>query len=423
MSTSRNRSYDVVVIGGGSAGIAAAVGASRAGAKTLLVERYGFLGGNATNANVLSYCGFYAFGDKPRQMVGGVGSQVLAALSALSYDVNPIRAPSGNWIIMLDAEGIKHALDKVVGQYPIDCLLHCVLIGAACTERRIEAVTLQDHAGHFDVTARAFIDASGEANLGFAARVPLVSALSPERTLQVASFPVRIGGVLPHAHVNREILAELANDLKSNSQFGHLRPNGGHFISIPQSNDLWWMGIDLITDGLDSQGLSHAERLGRDLAWNFVRLLRSRLPGFEQAYVCCTGPQIGIRESRQLQTHYYLSREDLLAGSLREDGIARGCWPAEQHFGTGLPKFQPVGGDGYYHIPLDSIRCLKIENLWAAGRVIGCDETAFSSLRVMGTAFATGHAAGVAAAHHANNGAPRDVGTIGNELVRQGAIL
>lgn len=416
--------YDVVVVGGGAAGVAAAVGARQRGARTLLVERYGFLGGEAASANVLSYCGFFKQGEVPQQVVGGVGASVLAGLAQLGFDVTPIRAPSGNWIVMLDPEAIKYAIDRVVTDAEVDCRLHCSLIGAHRTGGRLEAVTLFDHAGAFDVEAAAFVDASGDANLGFAARVPSMADLEPRRQRQVASFPVRFGGVAASLTVDREALAALMVHFHNDDRQAFVRSHGGHFIRLPRSNDLWWMGVDLVTDGLDSASLGVVERKARDLSWRFLALLRERLPGFEKAYIVATGPQLGVRDSRQLQTRYRITTPDVLQGRLRDDGVALGCWPAEVHQGAGSgPRFQPVGGDGCYHLPLASLRALGVDNLWLAGRVIGCDELAYGSLRVMGTAFATGQAAGVAAAYCADGGAADDYPPIRQELLRQGAIL
>lgn len=423
----RTENYDVVVVGGGAAGVAAAVGASRRGARTLLVERYGFLGGEAANANVLSYCGFYTRGDTRRPVVGGVGASLLAELERLGFDVAPIRAPSGNWIVMLDPEAIKYAADRVASRDGLDCRLHCSLIDARRSGGRIEAVGLIDGAGRLDVAASAFVDASGDANLGFVAGVPSVREVQlhsePRRGRQVASFPVRFCGVPPDVVVDRERLAALMVHFPNDDAAAYVRPHGGHFIRLPGSNDFWWMGIDLVTDGLDSADLGKAERAGRMLAWRFRDLLRARLPGFENAQIAATGPQVGVRDSRQLQTRYRISDADVLAGALRDDGVALGCWPAEVHQGRGGAKFQPVGGDGTYHVPLDALRASGCANLWVGGRVIGCDEQAYGSLRVMGTAFATGHAAGVAAACQAALGGVPAPDAVRDELRRQDAIL
>jgi hypothetical protein len=418
----RTARYDVVVIGGGAAGVAAAVGAQRLGARTLLVERYGFLGGAATNASVLSYCGFYTAGDARRQVVGGVGAEVLDALARLGFDSAPIRAPSGNWVIMFDPEAVKLVMDRLAAAPGLDCRLHCTLIGATRAQADIVAVTLFDHAGAIDVEAGAFVDASGEADLGFAADVPSVRDHEPLRARQVASFPVRIGGVARDLDPDKEALAALFAQLQHDLPNVRLRNRGGHFMRLPRSGDLWWMGIDLVTDGLDSADLGAAERAAREISARFLDLVRGGLPGFEDAYMVSTGPQVGIRDSRQLFSRYRLAEDDVLSGRLRDDGIACGCWPSERHEGTGGPHFRPVGGAGYYHVPLAALQAQTVDNLWLGGRVIGCDEAAYGSLRVMGTAFATGHAAGIAAALGATRGAI-DIESVRAELLRQHAIL
>lgn len=423
MHANRRQRYDVLVVGGGAAGVAAALGARRAGARVLLVEHYGFLGGAATNANVLSYCGFYVRGDTPRRVVGGVGFEVLETLAGLGCDVTPVRAPSGNWIVMLDPEALKHALDRTVAESGVDLRLHCTLVGARLASGRIDAVTLFDHAGVLEIEAAAFVDASGSADLGFAAGVPIQGGEQPQRRRQLASMPVRIGGVPPGVAVDRATLVEIMREFPNDDAIAHVRSNGGHFLRLPRSNELWWLGVDLETDGLDSADLARAECRGRDLVWRFFRLLRARVPGFENAYVCASGPQVGLRDSRQLHTRYSLSDDDVLSGRTREDGVACGCWPVELHTGRSGPSFQGVGGSGYYHVPLASLQASGLDNLGVAGRAIGCQELAYGSLRVMGTAFATGQAAGIAAAGAANRGAADDSTAVRAELLRQGAIL
>jgi hypothetical protein len=415
--------YDVVVVGGGAAGVAAAVGAARRGARTLLVERYGFLGGEAANANVLSYCGFFVAGERARLVVGGVGQAVLGELAALGFDTTPIRAPSGNWIVMLDPEAIKRALDRVTTVPGLDCRLHAHLVAAHRAGPRIAGVTVHDAAGTLEVEATAFVDASGDAVLGFAAGAPAIADAEPARARQVASFPVRFGGVAPDAIVARAALAARMPRFDNGAGPARVRDHGGHFIRLPGSNDLWWMGIDAVTGGLDSADLAAAERGARTLAWRFLDFVRAALPGFAHAYIVATGPQLGIRDSRQIVPRYRLTDDDLATGRRRDDGVAFGCWPAEVHAAGRAPRFAPVGGDGTYDIPVAALRATGIDNLWLAGRTIGCDEGAYGSLRVMGTAFATGHAAGVAATFVDPASGEPDIVAIRAELARQGAML
>ena len=423
MSQGRSQRYDVVVVGGGAAGIAAAIGAQRAGARTLLVERYGFMGGAATNANVLSYCGFYARGDERRTVVGGAGARVLETLAELGFDVAPVRAPSGNWIVMLDPEALKYAMDRIVAEYGIDCRLHCTLIGARRSAARIETVTLFDHAGPFDVEAAAFVDASGDADLGFAAGVPALADPLSRRQRQLASFPVRIGGVPPHVNVSRAALLALMEHFGAGDARARVRRNGGHFLRLPRSNELWWMGVDwrpmastqriwrqpsgadAISRGNSSSSCARRCRASR---------MRTSAPAARSSAFATAGNCKPVTA---------LTGEDVLSGRTRDDGIACGCWPAEIHRGASGPTFQPIGGEGYYHVPLASIRALGVDNLWVGGRAIGCDELAYGSLRVMGTAFATGQAAGIAAARHADGGSAEDSGRIRQDLLQQGAIL
>lgn len=421
----RRERYDVVVVGGGAAGVAAAIGAARIGARILLLERYGFLGGEAANANVLSYCGFFTATEAPRLIVGGVGAQVLAELSGLGFDTAPIRAPSGNWIVMLDPEAIKVAMDRLTARESLDLRAHCTLVSAHRSDDRIDAVTVVDATGALDIEAGSFVDASGDAVLGHAAGVPTIRDAEPDRGRQVASFPVRFGGVHPDVRIDKAALAFLAPQCTGTGNEGNaaIRFNGGHFIRLPRSNDLWWMGIDVATSGLDSAELAANEAAARALAWRFLELARATLRGFENAYIVATGPGIGIRDSRQLQVRYRLTDDDVSTGRLRGDCIACGSWPAEIHSGGQAPRFTPIGGARYYHVPLDALRPVQVENLWVAGRTIGCDEGAYGSLRVMGTAFATGHAAGIAAALQVKGSSVPAACAVRAELLRQGAIL
>lgn len=413
--------YDVVVAGAGAGGLAAAVGAVRAGARTLLVERYGFMGGAATNSQVLAYCGFFARGETVRQTVFGVGQDLLLELKALGVSIEPIVSKSGYWVVMLDPEATKLAFDRLARRNGVDVLLHSRLVAADVADGRIGSVTLVDHSGFATVEADAFVDASGEATLSTVAGAQLTLEGGAGAHLQPASFPVRIGGVRKDAKVDRALLTSLIAEHNETAKMKILRADGGVLSRLPLSGEAWWMAIDLDTDGITGRSLTEVEFTARELAWSNLEVLR-RHPGFENAYLVSTGPQIGIRETRRPLSRADVVEKDVLDGRRYDDGVARGSWPAEVHEAPGKARFVDVGGDGYFDIRAGAVEAAGIDNLRLAGRIIGADARAYGSVRVMGTAFATGHAAGVSAALRASGQAP-DAAVLRKTLEGQGALV
>lgn len=418
--TARVEKYDVVVAGAGAGGIAAAVGAARTGAKTLLLERYGFMGGAATNAQVLAYCGFYARGTEKRQTVMGVGEELLNELDALGSTKEPIVSKSGYWVVMMDPEAAKLAFDRLASKNGVEPRLHSRLIGAEVENGRIRSVQVADHAGITTIEAGAFVDASGEATLATLAGVPLSQVGGSPSSVQAASLPFRIGGVAPDAVFDRARMAEIIVEHNKTAKYPILRADGGVHVRLPITNDAWWMAIDLETDGVTGKSLTEVEMTAREIAWSNMQALR-QLPGYESAYIASTGPQIGIRETRRPFSRADVTEQDCVEGSRYADGIARGSWPVEVHEAPGRARFVDLGGEGFFDIRKGAIEAAEIDNLFLAGRVIGADHKAYGSVRVMGTAFATGHAAGVSAALEVTGN--RDLATLQATLKAQNAII
>ncbi len=419
MSRRPEAQYDVLVAGGGAGGVGAALGAARAGAKVLLVEKYGFLGGAATAAQVLAYCGFFQQGAEPVPAVAGAGSLVLDQLRRLGLKAAPHRSETtGNWIILLDPEAVKLALDRVLLDHGVKVLLHTRVAAVARTATALEAATLAGMDGRTRVAAEQFIDATGDANLSLVAGLECRVG-DGEGRLQAASAPIRIGGLAPDLQIDRQaIIAALADYTAQGGAWPVLRGDGGIYTRVPGSTDLWWMIIDVEMPNLSSDSFTRAEQALRAAAQDYVGVLRDRVPGFERAYLIQTGPQIGIRESRHPPARYTLTGQDLLNGRKCQDGVARAAWPMESHDTPGRPIYRPIGGAGYAHVPLDALRAAKLDNLWLAGRAIGADAAAYASIRVMGTSFATGEAAGMAAAL-----GRRDPTTIRQRLSGLGALI
>jgi hypothetical protein len=244
--------------------------------------------------------------------------------------------------------------------------------------------------------------------------------LHAEGPRYAASLCARIGGVPAAVQVDRELLGAVAREALALQPGAALRAHGGFVLRIPGSDDLWWMGIDVITDGLGSASLTEAEQSGREAAWLFIETLRRR-PGFERAQLVATGPQLGIRETRHPQARHMIGEADALAGRRDATGIGRAAWNVERHDVPGQARIAAIGGEGFFDIPLDALRAEGVANLWLAGRTLGADRGAYGSLRVMGTAFATGHAAGVAAALALQGQDSAE--PVREQLRRQGAIV
>lgn len=408
--------YDVVVVGGGSAGVAAAIGARQAGAKTLLLERNPYFGGQATHSLVPAYCGFCTNGENWSQVVKGVGQMVLDRLKEMGRFDGFYTSPTGNLIARLDPEAAKLALDQLVQEAGVDYLLLAQVIGAKSEGGRVLEVEYLDDAGRTTVAADAFVDASGEANLAFLAGAPVEFHCD-----QTGSMMFRLGGVKPGADLSPKAMEAAVKAAQADgvTGFSALR---GTAVPVPGCDDFLVNLISLRMPGLDARTLTQVEQEGRRQARLYADVFRRYIPGAEDAFLVQTGPRSGFRESRRIVGEYTLVKEDVKTSRKNPTGIARGGWGAEIHVGDNAPEFTLERGAKYFDIPIAALRPQGFTNLWSAGRTISSDLTASASIRVMGTGFATGHAAGVAAALSRGR-TDYDVTAIRAELQRQGALI
>jgi FAD dependent oxidoreductase len=420
-SSGRGARYDVVVCGGGAAGVAAAVGAARSGARVALLEQAPFLGGAATRSGVLTYCGFWTQSDPPQPAVGGVGAEVLAALERLGGMSGPIRTDGTRVVIaLIEPEAVKLALDRICAAAGVEVILHARLTGAETDGDALRSALALDHAGTFALEAAAFVDASGEADLAHRAGAPTRYG-DAEGRVQNGTLAMRIGGISREADVSRVLWAGAVRDAKARGA-ERMTKEHGLVMRLPHSGEIVAFLADETYDARDARSTSAAERHAREQAWAYVEAIRA-LPGHEGAYLIATGPAIGTRESRHVLARAPLRDDDVLQARVPADTVALGAWPVEHHPGPGVPSvWKWLRDDAAYGITLDALTGATHDNLFAAGRVLDAAADAFASARVMGTAFATGHAAGVAAALR-TGGRTAGAQAVRAELRRQHAIL
>jgi hypothetical protein len=412
------RTYDVVVIGGGAAGLAAAVGAAQTGASVCVIEQYGFLGGAATISSVLTHCGF--FDQSGRQVVQGVGQQVLDRLHQRSLYQTHTLPETGNTVVLLDQETTKSVYDDLLSSAGVDLLLHSTLVAASARGDRIEEVTVAHRGGRVRLAAKAFVDGSGDGAL-----ISLAGAAelcSPVEERQASTLVMRVGGVREDAVTAAEAMTAAVRAHEAEHGVSLVRTSG-IAVRMPISRELMLLLVDQHRDVLNVDDLTQAEVRSRQMSWHYLEAFKKQLPGWETAYLSATGPQIGIRESRRLAGREQVVSDDVSRGRKRpEDGIARCGWPMEDHVAPGVTQYGGIAGKGWYDIPYGAVCSATTPNLWAGGRLVSSDSRAYASLRVMGTSFATGHSAGVAAAVYADCGR-HDLRRIRSVLVEQGALL
>ncbi|GAA6295409.1 FAD-dependent oxidoreductase [Enterocloster asparagiformis] len=412
---------DVAVVGGGTAGVAAAVGAVRAGASVVLIERNPYLGGEATHSGVSAFCGFFSCGGDPVKVVAGVGDAVLQEMEKLGPTVDYVVSAAGNKNINFQPEYLKCALDNLLEQEGVTVLLHARVVGTESRQRKISSLLCVDDEGTFTVRANAYVDASGDANL-----VHLAGGRTlwgDERgTVQAVTLPFRLSGVDTSQDMSPGAVEKAIVKAKEAGIPDLTREKG--FILKKEGSDVVAVLLpSAMPTGMSAEELTDLEKNTRKQVLSYVEALRRYMPGMERAELAVIGPSIGFRETRRMLGREMILAEDVLKRKKRRDGVARGGWKPEIHKSLSkMATYLEVSGGSYFDIPLGALWSADIENLFGAGRLICADEAAFAAVRVMGTCFATGHGAGVAAACQALR-RETDVEEIRVELKRQGALV
>lgn len=412
-----NTNFDVVVVGGGSAGAAAAVAAQRRGASTLLIEKHGCLGGAATMRNVVTYCGLYTLGETPQKAVAGFADEVIEKLASLGA-VTPPQRHRGVFVVF-DPESVKVVLDELCEEAGVTVMLGASVTSASRRGDTITEVKISDHGGEHSIQAKAFIDCSGDGDLAFLGGASTRYGNNGE--VNLGTLGTRFGGIPESVKVTAEDIAKAVQALKS-EQDGPFTKEKSIVARMPISGDIACYLASENYDPRDIGSLSEAEKEARKQSWAYLRALKT-IPGCEQAFLVSTGPEIGTRESRHINSRRRLEWNDIELRKSFDDCIALGAWGCEWHERRDYSSsFNYPPERATYDIPLSCLMSIDTPNLFAAGRNADGDRKAGAAIRVMGTAFATGQAAGVAAALYTQEGLV-DVSAVREILKSQHVLL
>jgi len=419
---------DVLVVGGGNAGCAAAIAAARHGARTLLVERYGFLGGTATAAMVGPWMTFHSGNER---IVGGIAEEIVERLMLKGGSPGHLHDSSDYvaTITPFDPEIHKALLLEMMREAGVTLLLHAYFLSCEVDGASVTGATFATIGGTRAFRARVVIDATADALVAASAGVPTQQGDERGR-VQPATLIFRL------SHVNLEKLAEYVrnnpDEIRSSLPVEQRTPAA--LTAVAGLHTLWQRARDegivdvprelvsffispypdevtvnmtrvVDVDPLDPDDLTRAEIESRLQTVQLFNFFRRCVPGFENSRIAATGTQVGIRESRRIVGRYTFTRDDVLAGRKFEDAVARSAYPIDVHNPTGSgTKTERLAPGDSYQIPYRCLVPINREQLLVAGRCISTTHEALASTRLTPTVMALGQAAGTAAAFACERG-------------------
>jgi len=415
-TSSNVKHWDVIVVGGGPGGVPAAVSAARNGARVLLVESYGFLGGMATTGLVNPYMKYHA------------GDTILSR--GLFEEFVDIMLENGAILedrAHFDAEPMKWLLDRFVADAGVDLLFHTRAIGVLRDGNNIEAVRVFHKGGIEDLSADIFIDSTGDGDISTWAGAKIEIGRPQDNACQPMTTCFRMAHVDVKRIPSRVEINRLYDAAKANGEVTNPRENVLKFVSV--HDDVIHFNTTRVVgkSNIDGWSMTEAEIEGRRQVDDMVRFLKKHVAGFENSYLMKMAAEIGVRESRRVMGEYVLTAEDVLEARHFDDGIACASYDIDIHNPAGTGTLIKRLKEGtYYEIPYRCLLPEGVDNLIVASRCISSTHEAHSSLRVMPIVWTLGQAGGTAAAlclkHKVS---PRKVDTkeLREVLTEQGAFV
>jgi hypothetical protein len=399
---------DILVVGGGAAGVAAAETAARQGHNVMILERYGFLGGAAVAGLSGTICGMYLASEtskKPEQVVFGFTEKFRSIMAAKGGITEPLKYGK-TWTVTHDPFLWKKTAEDLLLEQKVKIMYHTLVIGVIKSDDTIQGVLINTKAGMAAIHANIVIDASGDADVIYRAGYDFTMGMNGQ--IQNPTMIFKVGGVDVERFLefwgNDTIspieVSEMLRESNEKREFNLPRSKIWIFTT-PNKNELLVNATRVL--GADGRDLNvtnphdhtEAEIEGRKQALQYSRFLQTYIPGCEYSYLQDTAPEVGVRQTRTIVGVEKLTNEDVLNCRKRADGIARSPWPIELHKGS-KPKVEWLLDD-YYEVPYNTLIPKQGENIIVAGRCLSAEHEALASARVTAQCFEYGHAVGLAA--------------------------
>ncbi|MEE9396284.1 MAG: FAD-dependent oxidoreductase [Methylococcales bacterium] len=403
---------DVTIIGGGAAGIAAAVSAAESGLKVILIERYGFLGGMATAAMVGTICGLYYRGTKTPEFAVQGFSKSFAESVARRSATKPHCFSKGLYFLPYEPFAFNEEAMDLLHRAGVEIVLHAMLDGVEIKGTEIKLISAITPSGKFTIQTNAVVDCTGEALVSILARLELIE----ENTYQTGAFVFRVAGF--PAWQPRLLEINLIRWIKKGIYAQILHPDCDRLSIVPGTlrQGLAFMKLGMpfpFTSELNAR--TQYEHLARSRALEIIQYLKGVDKSLMSLTIVSMAAQVGIRSGQRPVGQSVLDVDDVLECRKPVDGVAIGAWPVEYWGMEQSPEMKYFDENETYQIPAGALVSASLDNLFFAGRGLSATEYAIASARVIGTCLGTGYAAGMLAASQVSQGSWKNA----IEVIRQ----
>jgi glycine/D-amino acid oxidase-like deaminating enzyme len=389
---------DVIVVGSGSAGVTAAIASARNGARTVLIERFGFLGGTSTQV-LDTFYGFYTPGSVAYKVVGGVPDDVVKRLKSVGAAFERPNTYGAGTGVTYDPLTLTVVWETLAHEAGVQMLLHSFCTDVMMDGDRITGVIIDGKRGLMRIAASRVVDCTGDADVCFRAGAPYERAgdIEPGQTLTTTFRMINVDVERAQTFGKKAMWAKM-EEASATGRYRLPRKEGSWHITTQSGVIHTIMTRVADVDGTDPVALTAAEMEGRRQAIEYARFLRDYVPGFENAALSWLSAPIGVRETRRVYGRYRLTRDDCLNARKFEDAVGACGAPIEDHHAGTDTSWVYLPDGMTYDIPYRTLLPQKVDGLLVAGRCFSATHDAHASCRSMAQTMTMGQAAGTAAA-------------------------